>query len=134
MKQIITISYYANEKPTVELPAQLQECVEIQFIDLLEQDFLILEHAGVKVYRTFKDEYEGEVQEWADDCFAMERWTNWENGIVFDVSELPEVPEAELPQYQSLYPKSETYQRLAYAIDPGWLTEDGYEEPSEDEE
>ena len=46
------LAFYANEKPTVELPAELQKRVEIRLVDLLEHDFLILEHAGLKVYRS----------------------------------------------------------------------------------
>jgi hypothetical protein len=130
MKDIITVSYYAHDQPKIELPDSVRKNVQVQFIDLMEQEFLFLEHAGLKVYRTFKDETCGEVQDWAECCFATQRWTDWESDIVFDDSQLLPIPNEMLPHYQAEYPDSELKQKLAYAIDQGYITESGYEQPS----
>jgi hypothetical protein len=128
--KIITISYYATDAPEVTLPKDLQQQVKVRFVDLLEQDYLVLEHEGLKVYRTYKDECCGSVQEWSEYHLATERMTDWENDIAFDWRELPEIPQPELAQYESLYPGSELKQRVAYAIDQGWITEHGLEDPT----
>jgi len=132
-KNIVKISYYALDEPTVELPEALKNAVEIEFVDLLEQDFLLLAHSGVKVYRTYKDEHGGHVQEWSDCYFSTEVWTNWENDICFDSRDLPDVPAEALPRYQAMYPDSPLQQSLAYAIDQGVITEDGYDRADEED-
>jgi hypothetical protein len=73
----ITVSYYAHEKPAISLPDNLKAQLQVEFIDLMEQDFLVRERRNVGVYRTYKDEQAGEVQDWATEWFSTERWTNW---------------------------------------------------------
>jgi hypothetical protein len=128
-KHTITISYYALNQPEIALPEALKEIVDITFIDLMDKDFLALEHGGVKVYRTYKHQHAGIVEEWSDYWFATELWTDWENDICFDGRELPEIPVADLPAYQAMYPDSTLKQSLAYAIDQGLLPEDDLEGP-----
>ena len=121
MKSTITISYYASEKPQVELPDALKDDVDIKFVDLMEKDFLILEHAGVKVYRTYKDEHEGVVEEWSEYWLSKAMWTSWESVACFDSRDLLAVPADALQHYQALYPDSPLKQILAYSIDSGLI-------------
>lgn len=127
MKSTITISYYALEEPQVDLPDALKETIDINFIDLMEKDSLVLEHAGVKVYRTYKDEHHGAVEEWSDHWLSTEVWTDWENDICFDGRVLPAVPPEDLLHYQAMSPDSPLKQRLAYSIDKGFITKEGYD-------
>jgi hypothetical protein len=127
MKPTIAISYYAMEEPKVELPDALKESVEIHFVDLMEKDFLVLEHGRVTVYRTYKDEHQGAVEEWSDHWLSTEVWTDWENDICFDSRVLPAVPAEDLLRYQALYPDSPLKQSLAYSIDKGFITQEGYD-------
>lgn len=127
MKPTITISYYAMEEPKVELPDALIESVEINFVDLMEKDFLVLEHGGVTVYRTYKDQHQGVVEEWSDHWMSTEVWTDWENDICFDSRVLPAVPTEDLLRYQAMFPDSPLKQSLAYSIDRGFITQEGYD-------
>lgn len=131
MKHIITISFYGNKQPQVTVPEDLQRSVELKFTDLLQQEFLVIEHNGVEVYRTFKAERCGEVTEWSEHWLATERWTDWENEqLAFDSRDLPAIPDKDWAHYNTLYSDSETKQRVAYAIDQGWITQEGFEDPT----
>ena len=132
-KLIITVSYYSSELPVIDLPEALKETVEVRFIDLMEKDFLVLKHAGRKIFRTYKGEHGGIVQEWADFWFSTEIWTDWESDTCFDIRDLPTPSESELEVYRTMYPESPLQQRLAYAIDQGLISEDGLDssEPSD---
>jgi len=121
MKPTITVSYYAIEEPTVELPDTLKQSVVIKFVDLMEKDFLVLDHGGVKVYRTYKDEHEGVVEEWSEYWLSTAMWTSWESDACFDSRDLQTVPAEALQHYQALYPDSPLKQILAYSIDRGLI-------------
>jgi hypothetical protein len=133
MKHIVTISYYALEQPTIEVPEALKQNMEIKFVDLMEEDFLVLAHCGVKVYRTYKDQHAGLVEEWSEYWLATERWTDWENDSCFDSRKLPDIPAADRPHYLAIYPDSPLQQSLAHAIDHGLITEDGFDGSDEED-
>lgn len=128
---VITISYYGHHRPKITLPAGLRNQVEIKFTDLMEKDFLALEHASVKVYYSYKEECAGSVDTWATGWFAPERWTHWESDTAFHEDDLPGIPQKQVTRYSKLYPKSPTRQKLAYAIDQGWISTDGFYNPEQ---
>jgi hypothetical protein len=130
-KQVIKISFYAHQPPNISLPASLRGRVKLEFTDRMEQQFLFVSHGGVGIYQAYKEEQHGFVEEWAVACFATRRWIYWENPEAFTTDEIPEIPEQLNPRYRKQYPNSEVKQKLAFAIDQGWITQHGLNLPNE---
>jgi len=96
--------------------------VDIEFVDGVAEAQLIVEHEGVSVYQAEKD------------CTLSDYWvataphTYHENEEVFDIRDLDTFegyPDLE-KKYGELFPDNHEAQILAYNIDLGHITEDGY--------
>jgi hypothetical protein len=121
---IIEVRYYGDE-PKVTLPPEVLAVVRLVNGD--EEDLLVLEHAGVQVYSCVKD-FEIVSDYWMS-IFAP---CHIDSDSAFDIRDLAAPPLDKEEHYEALFPGQEDQQKLAYAIDQGWLTEDGLCLPSED--
>jgi hypothetical protein len=141
-KPKIKITYYSDDAPRVELPEGLD--VELEFVDGDEKDLQFMEHAGVTIYRTL---WKGCTSEnWFSTlCDTDPDHQDKDDPGDFDVRDLPDIPEEELPKYEALFPdvpenvqtppgwKEERWREaqqeiidqkriIAYAIDQGKIT------------
>lgn len=119
---VIKVFYYGDE-PRICLPRGLK--VNLKFIDQEERDLLIVRHKGVSVYQAVKD------FDIISDCWAAP-WpgTNWESTGAFDLRELPASSE-DFNEDMARKKWSEEQLNCAFAIEEGWLTEEGLKLPKE---
>ena len=118
-KPVVTIRHSGDEPVVTVEP---DEAVEIVMIDGLEEGTRILEYSGVSVYQTWKDN-DILSDYWIATCAGI----NWESDVAFDSRDLDSPPALLEPKYEELFPDDQTKQALAYNIDKGRITEDGYE-------
>lgn len=90
----------------------------VEYADMAED--LILKRGDVEIYCTWKDD-DTQSESWVATAFRAP----YEGGGAFDVRELDDIPEEELPKYEAEFPGDEDKQRLAYAIDQGAIDADG---------
>ena len=126
---VIEVSYYKTE-PTVKIPPGLN--VELKLIDTLEAGTLLMEYEGALIFWAVKE------NQCSDSYFKSEHWVSTQPGQdldngddVFDVRDLPQVPPKKQTKYAKLFPQEpemrhEWKRRIAYAIDEGSITDDGY--------
>lgn len=117
----ITVRYgddgEGNDEPGIEVEGLPRSAYALVFIDEGEDVWLFMEYCGLSIYRTEKDN-----DAWADNWFSTQRGMNWNVTWAFDWQKLPDVPEFGPTNYDLLFPGDEIKQRIAYAIDKGYLT------------
>ncbi len=107
-------------EPTVGLPDGM--LAEIKMVDTVEEDSLIIDHEGVKVYWTMKDIHDPAYM-LSDNWFALQSGIDIDDSDTYDMRDMPDVPDDVAAKYQA---KGFTDDQvtLAYAIDQGWITQD----------
>ena len=114
---------HAGEEPDVTVePAG---AAEIEVVDGLAEGTRAVAHKSVCVYRCWKD---NDVL--SDYWYATWPGVNWDSAAAFDIRDLLQVPEHLEGQYERLFPDNSEQQLLAYNIDAGHITEDGFVKPS----
>ena len=138
-KPKLIVHYRGPNEPNLVWPAGV-EPLPVEFVDDDAAESFVMEYADVKVYQCFKDEYRGEVQGWSEHWVSTDPMTDWESEHAFDLRDLPDFPDELAEKYRALFPtpdgnydaKMHDRRCLAYAIDQGWLTAEGYTAPEEE--
>ncbi len=138
----IKVFYYgSDDPPTVQYPKGYRG-PRLEFIDGDEVNTLFLDYKGVKIYTTMSSRHQDII---AENYYATMVRQEDDSSYAFHIDDLPEIPEAELESYQPAqlpkvkrprhYPKDqwdtrqrevqELKQKMMYAIDRGWLDEEG---------
>lgn len=115
----ISITYFGDDAPIIKCD-NLADMERIELIDGEEANWLFLKHGDVSVYHT-----ESHQDMFSENIFSTVRGQERDADWTFDIRDLPAIPEDLLPRFEALYPEDDEKQRCAYAIEAGWITEDG---------
>lgn len=116
----IIIKYFGNDEPVITVEGPVTG-IDIELIDGEEEHWLYLKHGDVSVYHT-----ESHQDMFSEDWFSPIRGQEDDADEAFDIRELEEVPSVLALKYSQLFPDDLYKQRVAWAIDNGYLTEEGY--------
>lgn len=124
-KPEIQVRYFGDQAPTVILPKELENRVKVVVTGMRDQEGPVFEYKGVSVYKAVISKRGGAVA-YSAHWLAPMPSVDFENEIAFDLRRVTPVPAAERAAYERRFPGDDTNQRLAYAIDRGYLTPHGY--------
>lgn len=135
MVTVVPLSQSALIIPREDMPALLAAIAEAAGTTLAEiaqgladEEDIVIRFADVTIYWTYKDWEQGHRSDvWLGTRPRMSR----DDEDAFELADLPEVPEHLQVEYAAQFPDDEDKQRLAYAVDHGYVDESGLVDPLE---